>query len=75
MPQGPGRAGSGDDTVTDFDLVEDILLFEDAIALTGTSEQDANGDGVADTVVALDTGDSITLLGVNGLTDPDDLFT
>ena len=67
-------AGSGDDTVTDFDLVDDVLLFEDGIALTGTSEQDANGDGAADTVVGLDNGGSITLLGVSGLADPDDLF-
>ena len=68
-------ANSGDDTVTDFSLADDVLLFEDGIALTGTSEQDANGDGAADTVVGLDNGGSITLLGVSGLADPDDLFS
>ena len=67
-------AGSGADTVNDFSLVDDILLFEDGIALTGTTEQDANGDGASDTVVALDTGGSVTLRGVSGLTDPNDLF-
>ena len=68
-------AGSGADTVTDFSLVDDVLLFKDGIALTGTTEQDANGDGAFDTVVGLDNGGSITLLGVSGLVDPNDLFT
>ena len=49
-------ANSGADTVTDFSLVDDVLLFEDGIALTRTTEQDANGDGAADTVVDLEPG-------------------
>ena len=32
-------ANSGDDTVTDFSLADDVLLFEDGIALTGTSSR------------------------------------
>jgi Ca2+-binding RTX toxin-like protein len=67
-------ANTGNDTVTDFDLVDDILVLEDGVTVSGTSEQDANGDGTLDTILALDDGGSVTILGVNGLTDTNDLF-
>ena len=67
-------AGSGDDTVTDFDLDLDIMALDDGIAITGTAEVDVNTDGTLDTVVSLDDGGTVTLLGFNGLVDPNDLL-
>ena len=67
-------SNTGNDTVTDFDLIDDALVLQDGIAAAGTSEQDVNGDGTLDIILAFDDGGSVTLLGVSGLTDPDDLF-
>ncbi len=67
-------ASAGSDTVTDFDLADDIMVLENGVTVAGTTETDANGDGALDTIVALNDGGSVTLLGVSGLTDPDELF-
>ncbi len=68
-------ANDGDDTYTDFDETVDLLVLEDGVAIGGTSESDVNGDGMLDTVVDFGADGSITLLGVSGLTDPNDLLS
>ena len=67
-------ADTGSDTVTDFDLVDDILVLEDGITAAGISSSDVNGDAVLDTILDLSDGGSVTLLGISGLIGPDDLF-
>ena len=67
-------AGLGDDTVTDFDIDLDIMTLIDGIAIASTAEADVNTDGRLDTVVSLDDGGTVTLLGGNGLIDSNDLF-
>ena len=63
--------GSGDDTITDFDLGNDVLSLTDGLVISGTSEEDVDGDSVLDTVVTFDSGDTVTLLGVSGITEGD----
>jgi len=67
-------ANSGDDVITDFDVAADALSLEDGVTITGTSEQDVNADSVTDTLIALDNGGSVALLGVSGIADPDTLL-
>ena len=67
-------ANTGSDTVTDFDLVDNMLVLEDGIAAAGTSEADINGDGALDTILALSDDGGVTLPGVDGVIDPDALF-
>ncbi len=55
-------------------LADDILQLTGGISITSTSESDTNGDAVPDTVVTFDSGDTVTLLGISGITDPDDLL-
>ena len=50
------------------------MALEDGIAITGAAEVDVNTDGALDTVVSLDDGGTVTLLGFNGLIDPNDLL-
>ncbi len=59
--------GSGDDTITDFDLANDILSLTDGLEIDTT--EDVNGD--TDTLVTFDSGDTVTLLGVTGITEGD----
>ncbi len=68
-------ANSGDDTVTDFDVDDDAISLTDGVTFGGNTESDVNGDAILDTVLALSTGDTVTLLGVDGITDPDDLLS
>ena len=70
---GPG-SGSDIDTITDFNLGNDILSLTDGLMIAGTSEADVDGDLVTDTVVTFDSGDMVTLLGVSGIVDPGDLL-
>ena len=57
--------GSGDDTITDFDLDNDILSLTDGLMIEEITEEDAN------TLVTFDSGDTVTLLGVTGITEGD----
>ncbi|MFQ5948936.1 MAG: calcium-binding protein [Acidimicrobiia bacterium] len=66
--------GSGDDTITDFDLDNDVLSLTGGLVISDTSEEDVDGDSVTDTVVTFDSGDTVALLGVSGITDPGDLL-
>ncbi|HYD38481.1 MAG TPA: cadherin domain-containing protein, partial [Allosphingosinicella sp.] len=60
-----GRGG-GSDTVTDFEVGTDQLLFEDGIGIAGATTEDVNGDGVLDTsIVFTSGGGSVVLLGVS----------
>ena len=70
---GPGSR-SDIDTITDFNLGNDILSLTDGLMIAGTSEADVDGDLVTDTVVTFDSGDMVTLLGVSGIVDPGDLL-
>ena len=67
-------SSSGDDRIEDFNLAEDILQLADGVTIAGTAEQDADGNGALDTVATLSDGATVTLLGVSGLSDPDDLL-
>ncbi len=67
---GPG-SGSDIDTITDFNLGNDILSLTDGLMIAGTSEADVDGDLVTDTVVTFDSGDMVTLLGVSGIMEGD----
>ncbi len=61
--------GSGTDTVADFEVGTDTLAITDGMMVTGT-EQLGN-----DTLVNFDTGDSVLLVGVSGVTDVNDLLS
>ncbi|MBL4821756.1 MAG: calcium-binding protein [Gammaproteobacteria bacterium] len=61
----------GNDTITDFDPAQDLLSLVDGVAISTLSEVDVGSDGIFDTVVDLSTGDSITLIGVTGVSDTD----
>ena len=62
---------SGNDTIFDFQLGKDELLFTNGQGFSAAApvNADFNGDGVIDTRVTLTDGSTITLLGVN-VTDP-----
>ncbi len=62
--------GSGDDTITDFDLANDALSL-DGLVIEELTEEDVDGDGDLDTEVTFDSGDTVTLLGVSGITEGD----
>ena len=60
--------GSGNDTIADFQLGSDVLAFTDVMS---TPDVQAQGN---DTVVNIDVGDSVLLVGVSGVTDINDLL-
>jgi hypothetical protein len=61
--------GAGNDTIADFELGTDQLAITDGIHRASAQETSNN-----DTLVSFDTGDSVLLVGVTGVTDPNDLF-
>jgi Ca2+-binding RTX toxin-like protein len=61
--------GAGNDTIADFELGTDLLAITDGIHRASAQETSNN-----DTLVSFDTGDSVLLVGVTGVTDPNDLF-
>lgn len=68
---GPG-SGSDNDTITDFNLDNDILSLTDGLMISDISDdKDVDGDSVLDTVVTFNSGDTLTLLGVSGATEGD----
>ena len=60
--------GSGNDTIADFQLGSDVLAFTDVMS---TPDVQAQGN---DTLVNIDAGDSVLLVGVSGVTDINDLL-
>jgi hypothetical protein len=60
--------GTGNDTIADFTLGSDVLAITDGMSV---AELQALGN---DTLVYFDTGDSVLLVGVSGVTDVNDLF-
>ncbi len=63
-----------DDTIQDFQPgTDDVELLDGITVVSLDDSQDLNGDSVADTVVTLSSGGTVTLLGQNGLTE-EDLF-
>jgi serralysin len=67
------RAGDGNDLITDLEVGVDALVLKD-VTIDATSEEDANGDMVIDTILDLSSGETIVLAGVTGITDPGDLI-
>ncbi|MCA0271673.1 MAG: hypothetical protein LCH69_06355 [Proteobacteria bacterium] len=63
-------AGSGADTIGDFELGLDKIVLTGGITIAGLFESDLNGDGALDTTVNLSSGDTIGLFNINGVTDP-----
>ncbi|MEO1078726.1 MAG: hypothetical protein AAFY29_04155, partial [Pseudomonadota bacterium] len=62
----------GNDTITDFDPVEDYLALRDSLQVDGLRAVDADSDGqIDDTIIRFNPGDSVTLLDV--LATEDDL--
>lgn len=57
----------GHDTITDFDIAQDVLMLEDGVSITNTKVKDVDHDGVKDLVLTLGPGSSVTLLGVSSL--------
>ncbi len=70
-------AGDGDDTITDFEVGIDTLELLDGLGFDATApltETDVDADGVTDTLVLFDSGDTVGLLGITGITDVDQLI-
>jgi len=61
-------SGSGTDTISDFEFGSDAIAITDGMSIAGT--QAVNND----TLVEFDTGDSVLLVGVTGVTDVNDLL-
>jgi Ca2+-binding RTX toxin-like protein len=65
---------SGVDSISDFIVGEDVLVFEDGVTITDLKEVDTNKDGTNDaTLVSLSNLGSITLSNITGVTDAGDL--
>ena len=60
--------GSGADTISDFELGADAIAITDGMSIAGTQ---SIGN---DTLVEFDTGDSVLLVGVIGVSDVNDLL-
>lgn len=57
--------GTGNDTVTDFQLGLDSLQFASGVGIRRESHGDYNHDGIGDTLLTLTKGGTVTLLGVD----------
>ena len=64
-------ASSGADRILDFARGQDRLLLIEGVAVLGQSQRDLNGDGLADTLLTLNNGGTIELLGVSNLSNFD----
>jgi Ca2+-binding RTX toxin-like protein len=60
--------GSGDDAIMDFTIGSDFMVLADGMSVANFVEQGS------DTLVNFDSGDSVLLVGVTGVTDANDLF-
>ncbi|WP_107851448.1 VCBS domain-containing protein [Oceanimonas marisflavi] len=69
-------ANSGQDTIIDFAPGQDQLQLTDGVTINSLNETDTDGNGSLDaTQVDLGDGNQVTLLGVTGITDPNDLLS
>jgi predicted extracellular nuclease len=59
--------GGGNDTITDFNIVEDRIQLGEGVSVRGSAVGDFNRDGVADLRLDLGNGGSITLSGISSL--------
>ncbi|WP_318245771.1 hypothetical protein [Ruegeria marisrubri] len=66
--------GDGNDTIEDFEVGIDSMVLFGGLTVSGLSEADVDGDGTLDTIVDFSSGDSVTLLFISGIADPNDLF-
>ncbi|MEW4459329.1 calcium-binding protein [Roseibium algicola] len=66
-------AGSGNDTIGDFELGVDGLVLEGGMTIASLSEVNVGGDASLDTIVDFSSGDQVVLLDVNGVADPSQL--
>ncbi|WP_108463697.1 VCBS domain-containing protein [Devosia indica] len=64
---------SGNDTITDFELGVDGLVLEAGVTIASLTETNTGGSSSLDTVVELSTGDTVVLLDVSNITDPNNL--
>ena len=60
---------SGNDVILDFNTAQDALSFADNTGIRSSQSLDANRDGIADLLIALNGGGSVTLYGVSTLAD------
>ena len=67
-------SGSGNDTITDFELGVDGLVLEGGLTIASLSESDVGGSSSLDTVVELSSGDTVVLIDVNNVNDPNSLL-
>ncbi len=67
-------AGDGNDTIADFNMVDDILVLQGGLTIDSLSESDVGGEVGPDTIVNLSSGGSIVLLDVSGVIDPNELL-
>jgi hypothetical protein len=67
-PSALGLDQIGNDTITDFVVGTDRLLLEAGVSVSGLAEVGGN------TEVTFDSGGMVTLVGVTGVGDVDDLF-
>ncbi len=64
-------ASSGADRILDFARGQDRLSLIDGVAVLSQSHRDLNGDGRADTLLTLNNGGTIGLIGVTDLSNFD----
>ena len=60
--------GSGNDVITGFTIGSDAMILADGMSMVNFIEQGS------DTLVNFDSGDSVLLVGITGVTDVNDLF-
>ena len=63
------EAKSGNDVILDFNIGQDKLSFAADTGMRSSQIVDANRDGVADLLIALNGGGSVTLYGVSNIND------
>ncbi|CTQ42247.1 calcium-binding protein [Roseibium aggregatum] len=66
-------AGSGNDTIGDFELSVDGLVLQGGLTIVSLSEASVGGDASLDTIVEFSSGDQVVLLDVSGVVDPSQL--
>ncbi|WP_434051015.1 MAG: M10 family metallopeptidase [Roseibium sp.] len=59
--------GDGDDVIADFSVGEDLLDFATTLGVSSVSEADIHGGTDLDTILALNSGDTLILTDVNGI--------
>ncbi len=69
------KAGSGPASMIDgFETGADSLELQDGVSAAALAEEDFDLDGTVDTVLDLDNGNTVVLLGITGFVSADELF-